>query len=90
MANNRMFLVHKPTMLGVRLGRRGAWGWHSPDSSEELARFYLYLERNSVGSQDDFHIFMEDCGESSCYSDWSYTDDKQDGFWVFKDNKAVD
>lgn len=83
MANNRMFLVHMPTKLGVMIGKRMGWGWYKADG-DEIERFYDYLSDHPKGSQDDFKLFMEDCSESSCFDDWRYTQDEVEGFRVFK------
>ena len=84
MANNRMFLVHKPSKLGIMLGKRMGWGWYGAPTKKEIQRFFKYLENNPEGSQDDFFIAMEDCSESSCFNKWNYTNEKIDGFLVFK------
>ena len=84
MANNRMFLIHKPSKLGIMLGKRMGWGWYNAPGTSEVERFYNYLENNPEGSQDDFILAMEDCSESSCFNDWRYTDEKVGGFRVFE------
>ena len=83
MANNRMWLIHKPTQLGVMLGKRMAWGWYSAPEQEKLQSFFEYLEHNPEGSQDDFILAMEDCTGSSCFNDWQYTSENVDGFMKF-------
>jgi len=84
MANNRMFLIHKPTRLGVMLGKRMAWGWYKAPEQSELMRFFEYLENNPKESQDDFILAMEDCTESTCFDEWRYTSETVDGFTVFE------
>jgi len=86
MANNRMFLIHKPSKLGIMLGKRLGWGWYGAPDKSEVERFYKYLSDNPEsydGSQDDFVLAMEDCTESNCFDDWRYTEQKVDGFRVF-------
>lgn len=85
MANNRMWLIHKPSKLGVMLGKRMAWGWYSAPDTEHLESFYKYLEQNPdpEGRQDDFVLAMEDCSGSSCFNEWVYTTDFIEGFRVF-------
>jgi hypothetical protein len=83
MANNRMFLIHKPSKLGVMLGKRMGWGWYAAPEKEELDRFYEYLSGNEE-DQDAFIIAMEDCSESNCFDDWRYTPKKVDGFILFE------
>lgn len=82
MADNRMFLVHKPTGLGVCLGKRMDWGWYNPPSESEMQHFFDYLKTHPEGSQDDFVLLMEDCGESSCIDEWHYAG-RVAGFHVF-------
>ena len=76
MANNRMWLIHKPSKLGVMLGKRMAWGWYAAPSPEYLEKFYDHiirlLEDGLEGSQDDFILAQEDCSESSCFDNWKY------------------
>ena len=84
MANNRMFLIHKPTKLGVGLGKRRGWGWYNAPDREELERFYDYLSDNPKGSQDDFVLAMEDCTDSDCFGDWNYTGVDVEGFCLFE------
>lgn len=84
MANNRMWLLHKPTMLAVLLGKRMAVGWYQAPDKDELERFYRYLEHHPMGSQDDFVIAMEDCSGSSVFEGWDYTREEIDGFALLK------
>lgn len=66
MANNRMFLVHRPTGLRVYLGKRFGWGWKNVpnDLGEQLQKLFDYLRENPHGSQDDFLLAMEDVKEA--------------------------
>ena len=92
MANNRMFLIHKPSCLGIMLGKRMASGWYKAPDQSELERFYRHLEYDQKGSQDDFSLAMEDCSESDCFDDWEYSGETVEGFRVFKlkaDSKAL-
>ena len=68
MANNRMYLVHVPTGVGIFLAKRMAWGWYSSEMKDKnlqdrLDKFFEYLEKERIygdGKQDDFQILMED------------------------------
>lgn len=85
MANNRMFLIHKPSGLGVMLGKRMGWGWYNAPQQEKLNAFYEYLsDVRAEERQDDFVIAMEDCTESGCFDNWRYTDREENGFRVFE------
>ncbi len=85
MANNRMFLIHKPTGIGVMLGKRMGWGWYSAPDAERLNAFYTYLSNDlPEEKQDDFILAMEDCSDSGCFDDWRYTDEKRGGVSVFE------
>ena len=79
MANNRMWLVHRPSELAVMLGKRMAWGWYRPPPEDMLRDFYQYLSEN-FGEQDDFVLAMEDCAESSCAGNWRYGGETPEGF----------
>lgn len=60
MANNRMYLVHRPSNKFVFLGKRMANGWyHVPSNLEEKITELFSLDEN-VETQDDFVIGMED------------------------------
>ena len=82
MANNRMFLIHIPSQLGIMLGKRMGRGWYDAPKKEELEAFFNYLE-TTEDRQDDFTLAMEDCSESSCFDNWRYTDTKVEGFAKF-------
>lgn len=90
MADNRMWLIHKPSKLGIMLGKRMAWGWHDAPDTVEIQRFYDYLAKydylaqKSEGGQDDFILAMEDCSESSCFSNWVYTEEMENEFRKFE------
>ena len=64
MANNRMYIVFKPTGDKVYLGKRMGWGWYDvpknlPEKLEQLFQVAeTCLEDNF--HQDDFAIGMED------------------------------
>ena len=66
MANNRMYLVHKPSGLKFYLGKRMGWGWYckpEEDLTGKLQKFFdECIENNGdeINSQDDFAIGMED------------------------------
>lgn len=77
MANNRMWLIHKPSKLGIMLGKRMAVGWYRPPSEEDLGRFYEHLENNyGYEGQDDFILVNEDD------EGWNYTGEYVEGFMV--------
>jgi hypothetical protein len=74
MANNRLWLVHRPTGAAVRLGKRLADGWYGPPSVEQMNAFF---EAAGEGpSQDDFVLALEDAdGAPMCSEDWKYEGD---------------
>ena len=81
MANNRMWLLHRPSELAVLLGKRMAVGWYSPPTEQRLTEFYEHLGKTyGAENQDDFLLAMEDCSESSCFNDWKYGGEKEEGF----------
>lgn len=85
MANNRMFLIHRPSKIGVMLGRRMAIGWHEGSTEKSLDDFYEHIQSTQeLGSQDDFVLAMEDCEGSSCFDDWKYTGKQVNGFRLFE------
>lgn len=89
MANNRMWLIHKPSNLGIKLGKRLAEGWYAPPETSELKRFYDYiLHHYPIENQDDFMLVMEEeyieRGLNGCSYNWWYTDKLIDNFRVFE------
>ena len=83
MADNRMFLVHRESGLGVMLGKRLMIPWSANISNDELNRFYNYIA-NNYDKWDDFMLIMEDCSMSGCFDDWRYTDEFENGFRRFE------
>ena len=79
MADNRMWLIHVPSKVGIKLGKRIGWGWYGAPKESELQRFYTYLMEDQVEDQDNFELFME-----SDSSNWRYTDKFVCGFRLFK------
>lgn len=75
MANNRLWLVHRPSGQSVYLGKRMAVGWH--DAPADLAqRVAAFFEKCSPGDQDDFALAIEDAeGAPCCIGDWAYDED---------------
>lgn len=86
MANNRMWLIHRPSKLGVMLGKCMAWGWYEPPEATMLRRFYDHIADTSREEDgNDFVLAME----SGCFEDWDYNRDVGenglvDGFMSFK------
>lgn len=59
MANNRMYLVHKPSGLNVCLGKRQGWGWYGAPARQDLDALYEAIEQRAEGGQDDFEVVQE-------------------------------
>lgn len=78
MADNRMFLIHKPTGLGVMLGKRTGYGWSDAPANEELNRLYDYLADMGAEGEDDFMLAIES------NDGWNYTNKTVNGFRVFE------
>ena len=78
MANNRMFLVHRPSGIGVMIGKNFGreWDWDPDNKNMNLQGFYdrIYQE----GDPDNFVLLREDQGG------WNYTEEFTDGFRIFK------
>jgi hypothetical protein len=68
MANNRLYLVHAPTGVGIGIGKRMGWGWYVGATRDgrpmepDLNLFYDHaIENLDPGdSQDDFVLVRED------------------------------
>jgi len=76
MADNRMFLVHRPSGIGISLGKKYGLSWFRPPDPERMEEFYEVLKR--LGGVDDLILLTETDG-----TDWRYTGEKQHGFHVF-------
>lgn len=63
MANNRLWLLHRPSGERIFLGKRMALGWYgAPDDlGAQITELYEKIEREyGVEEQDDFVLAMED------------------------------
>ena len=84
MANNRMFLMHRPSGLAVYLGKRMAWGWYgTPENIAENIKnlFDVSIDETCKPSdQDDFCIAMEDSSElMHVDADWTHCEPVDNG-----------
>lgn len=64
MANNRLFLVHRPSGTKIYLGKRMAVGWYDGPSTE-VNEFFGRCAGPPDG-QDDFCLAMEDVTDAPC------------------------
>ena len=88
MANNRLYLLHRPTKTTILLAKRMADGWYipCPTINSEEARgwvefingFFDYtVEEGPYEGMDDFELLIEDADNGSklvIRDDWSYDD----------------
>lgn len=80
MANNRMWLIYKPTGHAVCLGKRMASGWYltSPPAHVHAALAAMFDLTESIwidgkGGLDDFALGFEDPGKNPhSFNDWRY------------------
>lgn len=82
MANNRMYLVYRPTGDYVYLGKRMGWGWYgTPDNlAEQVLNLFDIAAENTGESQDDFLLAMESAENQPFVLDgelWESTEDKK-------------
>lgn len=72
MANNRMYLLHRPTGKAVYLGKRMGYGWYgTPENVAERieALFSIVEDGEYEGSQDDFCIALENAKDATLATD---------------------
>ena len=86
MANNRMFLVHRPTGIAVMLGKRYTGGWyvHTEDISSRVQKLFdVADEEDRTGLQDDYCIALESCkhGADMATDKFSYVETLEGGIW---------
>lgn len=78
MANNRMWIVHRPTGVCQILAKRMAVGWYHPHHWDGLGEFWTYLE-DYADSQDDLLLVHEGCfwgtGTSQMPTEWDFVPD---------------
>lgn len=80
MANNRLWLVYRPTGKAVFLGKRMGYGWyHVPqDVKARIEALFAHVEEcYPDNSQDDFMLAMEECqaqGNIHVSTQWRYTE----------------
>jgi hypothetical protein len=89
MANNRLWLVHRPTGKGVQLGKRMGWGWYNAADNERLQRLFDYIEDlgGPLAEQDDFCLCIEDGTDApTCDQGWVYGDVDENGLRNIKLN----
>ena len=81
MANNRMFLIHKPSGVGIGLAKSFDTGWRGVPEQKEFQRFFDYIYGNCEWEErDDFMLAMEDGLQG-----WDYTKGREtvNGFMKF-------
>lgn len=83
MANNRLWLIHRPSQLGIMIGKRMGWGWYAAPKTKFVESYFDYLSSN-YDEQDDFILAIEDDENSTCFSDWQYANEKENGFMKFE------
>lgn len=84
MANNKMFLVYRPTGDAVCVGKRMGWGvvWNPTRSKKKIELLFKKAQEASDNeySQDDFAIALES-GENQPHilDKWTYGETPTDG-----------
>ena len=82
MANNKMFLVHRPTGLAVFLGKRMGHGWYTTDKFTSVQKLFdtVKNEYDYYNEQDDFAIALEDARRATlAMGEWQYGPHRDDG-----------
>jgi hypothetical protein len=62
MANNRMYLIHRPTGKTITIAKQYGIGWsvgHEPSLSERLEKFFQDLESQMHDGDSDFVLALE-------------------------------
>jgi hypothetical protein len=75
MANNRMYLLHRPSGKAVYLGKRLGWGWYNvpDDLTMRVNELFRLVEEGEVdGSQDDFCIALETTKEGATLAEGNW------------------
>ena len=79
MANNRIWLVYRPTGKAVFLGKRMADGWYGvpDDIKQRIEALFQHISDDDGYFQDDLMLAMEGCDVTSPFvnTNWRYTTD---------------
>jgi len=60
MANNRLYLVHEPSMVGAYIGKRMARGWYDGrNAGASLEELYEYVDSFHAETQDEYIVLKE-------------------------------
>lgn len=74
MADNRMWLLHRPSGKAVMLGKRFGPEWYT--KHDHLSEMLTALFDQTEG--DDFCLAMEDCEDApEAFDNWEYTEPGQ-------------
>jgi len=90
MANNRMWLIYKPTGHAVCLAKRMAQGWYiiQPETlGAAIERFLDAVDKAQIearvlcnGGQDEFALGLEVPGDNPhSFNNWQYSTDQEPG-----------
>jgi hypothetical protein len=90
MANNRMYLLHRPSGAHLYLGKRMASGWYDAPRQFDIEDFYDKTEAHALGAHsglDDFALVMEhaDGAPRAQECDWDISDERNPKL-VIKEN----
>ena len=66
MADDRMYLIHRPSRVGVSLGKRYGSGWDNHPTSGSIQKLYDHV-KYEFGDPNDFIISCE-----SQHDGWTY------------------
>lgn len=87
MANNKIYLVYRPTGYAVCIGRRIGFGWSVyEDVKEDLETLYELIEKDVLDmdtDEDDFFLAMEDSNSPNVITKWKY-ESKKEFSWLSK------
>jgi len=91
MANNRMYLMHRPTRLALYLGKHMGWGWYDApeDSEQRLTAFFERVqdECKTNADNEDFCLAMESCDSGMIFTKWDKAEKDGDFFRLREANK---
>ena len=86
MADNRMFLIHRRLMIGIKIASRGhSWADDNPRTGK-FDRFFNYVSHEATDYQDadDFVLALEISANHLQFKDWVYGGLDDSGFYKFE------
>jgi len=90
-ADNRMWLVHRPTGKAIMLAKMLASPWYKIAEAEEIEEFLDHIYTTEIGTHSDFVLALEDASNAPGAYEILHYDEIVDGYRtvILEKDKAV-